>query len=129
MKIPIYDRIGGSAGVQAVVEALYARMLQDPEMAVFFEGVDLIQMKRKQRLFMSQLMGGPALADTPDLTAAHSHAVHRQGLQDAHYDKLVEYLRSALEDLNISTLLANEVVVLIERLRGDVLGREQRKAA
>ncbi len=129
MKLSIYDRIGGSAGVQAVVEALYARMLRDPEMAHFFESTDMVHMMRQQRLFMCRLMGGPTLGEMPDLTGAHTRAVHEQGLSDSHYDKLVVYLREALEDLNVSGLLANEIVVVIERLRGDVLGKEQRKAA
>jgi hemoglobin len=129
MKLSIYDRIGGSAGVQAVVEALYSRVLEDPEMARFFDGVDMVQMKRRQRLFMAQLMGGPPLGDVTNLTAAHAHSVRSQGLNDAHYDQLIKYLRAALEDLNFSALLASEIVATIERLRGDVLGQQQRKAA
>ncbi len=129
MKLSIYDRVGGSAGVQAIVQALYTRLLQDPEMARFFEGTDMAHMMRRQRLFMSQILGGPTLADMPDLTVVHSHAVHTRGLNDAHYHKLVVYLRGALEDLNVSPILAKEVVAVIERLRGDVLGQNQRKAA
>jgi hemoglobin len=129
MKLSIYDRVGGSAGVQAVVEALYNRLMMDPEMARFFEGVDMEHMKRRQRLFMSQLLGGPVLAEMPDMTLAHSRAVHVHGLDDAVFDRFIEHLRAGLIDLNMSQLVANEIVAVLERLRGDVLGKGAQKRA
>jgi hemoglobin len=129
MKLSIYDRIGGSAGVQAVVEALYNRLMLDPEMARFFEGVDMVHMKRRQRLFMSQLLGGPALAEMPDMAVAHARAVHVHGLDDAVFDRFIDHLRTGLADLNASPLVTNEIVATLERLRGDVLGKGAHKRA
>lgn len=129
MKLSIYDRIGGSAGVQAIVEALYTRLMLDPDLARFFIGVEMEEMKRRQRLFMSQLMGGPTLAEMPDMTVAHARAVHVHGLDDEVFDAFVEHLRAGLADLNVSPPLSSEIVAVIERLRGDVLGKSAQKRA
>jgi len=37
----VYDAIGGSAAVAAAVDVLYARLLADPQLAHYFDGVDV----------------------------------------------------------------------------------------
>jgi hemoglobin len=129
MQLSLYDRLGGSAGVHAVVEALYVRLLEDPEIALFFEGVDIDSMKRRQRVYMCQLFGGPMLTEAPDLSAVHAHLVAGQGLDDSHYDKFLECLGKALIGLNVQIHLAAEIETQMESLRPIILGRAARKAA
>jgi hypothetical protein len=56
----IYDAIGGEATVGAVVDELYRRLLDDSAPKRYFDGVDMVQLARHQRAFITAALGGPA---------------------------------------------------------------------
>ncbi len=59
MKTP-YELLGGAETVNRLVEAFYPKVLTDPDLSPLFpEGVEEIM--RKQRMFLTQFLGGPAL--------------------------------------------------------------------
>ncbi|MCI3919520.1 globin [Paenibacillus sp. TRM 82003] len=55
----IYETLGGAPVVDALVEAFYPRVVKDPDLAPLFEGGDLDEVIRKQKLFLTQFLGGP----------------------------------------------------------------------
>jgi len=56
----LYSEIGGQNTIEKLVEAFYPRVYADPELAPLFEG-DMEEIKRKQKMFLPQFLGGPAL--------------------------------------------------------------------
>jgi hemoglobin len=68
-----YDAIGGGPAVSAVVNDFYVRVLEDPQLAPYFEGVDIPRLKRHQVLLVTQVLGGPANYDGRALDEAHEH--------------------------------------------------------
>ena len=46
----LYERIGGSAAVDAAVNLLYEKVLEDNRINHFFEGVDIASLRDKQNL-------------------------------------------------------------------------------
>lgn len=56
----LYAEIGGQETIDKLVNAFYPRVYEDQELAPLFEG-DMEEIKRKQRLFLPQFLGGPAL--------------------------------------------------------------------
>jgi truncated hemoglobin YjbI len=52
-----YDIVGGGSAVGGVVNDFYERVLGDPQLAPYFEGVDLARLKRHQVLLISQVLG------------------------------------------------------------------------
>ncbi len=44
----LFERLGGSAAVEAAVYVFYNRIIADAELAPFFEGVDVKKLHRKQ---------------------------------------------------------------------------------
>lgn len=56
----IYEEIGGQETIDKLVNAFYPRVYADPELRPLFEG-DMEEIKRKQRMFLPQFLGGPAL--------------------------------------------------------------------
>lgn len=56
----LYSEIGGQETIDKLVEAFYPRVYDDPELKPLFEG-DMEEIKRKQRMFLPQFLGGPAL--------------------------------------------------------------------
>ncbi len=89
-----YERVGGGPAVSAVVDRFYQLVLGDEELAGFFEGTDMAQLKRHQVLLVSQVMGGPAQYDGRDLREAHS----RLDISRGDFGKVVAHLGQALEE-------------------------------
>ncbi|NHC19180.1 globin [Bacillus sp. MM2020_4] len=56
----LYSEIGGQETIDQLVNAFYPRVYDDPELAPLFEG-DMNEIMRKQRMFLPQFLGGPAL--------------------------------------------------------------------
>jgi hemoglobin len=56
----LYTEIGGQETIDKLVDAFYPRVYADEELRPLFEG-DMEEIKRKQRMFLPQFLGGPAL--------------------------------------------------------------------
>ena len=54
----IFDRIGGVDAVAAVVDMFYERVLADPTLAYFFDGVNMELQKERQRQFITEAWVG-----------------------------------------------------------------------
>jgi len=55
-----YELIGGEETVQNLVNAFYPKVYADPDLSPLFEG-DMKEIKRKQKMFLTQFLGGPTL--------------------------------------------------------------------
>lgn len=56
----IYEEIGGRETIDKLVDAFYPRVYKDEDLIPLFQG-DIEEIKRKQHMFLSQFLGGPAL--------------------------------------------------------------------
>lgn len=56
----LYSEIGGQETIDKLVNAFYPRVYADLELRPLFEG-DMEEIKRKQRMFLPQFLGGPTL--------------------------------------------------------------------
>jgi hemoglobin len=118
----LYDQIGGQAAVEAAVDIFYRKVLTDDRISHFFEGVDMDHQIAKQKAFLTMAFGGPANYSGHDMRRAHAHLVQR-GLNDTHFDAVVELLGGTLAELNVPTPLIAKVAAIAESTRADVLGR------
>ena len=120
--INLYERIGGKQAVGVAVEEFYRRVLADERISRFFEGVDMKRQMGKQRAFLTMAFGGPTKYEGKDMRAAHAHLVAR-GLNDTHFDAVVENLTATLKSLGVKEEDIAEVARICESTRSDVLGR------
>lgn len=118
----LYDDIGGAAAVQAAVGRFYIKLLGDPTLAPFFEGVSMERQRAKQVAFLTMAFGGPSEYDGHDLRAAHKHLVAR-GLTDAHFDAVAGHLGTSLMELKVDPVLISQVLGVVAGTKGDVLSR------
>ncbi|MCM3402470.1 globin [Cytobacillus oceanisediminis] len=56
----LFEEIGGTETIEKLVEAFYPRVYADPVLRPLFEG-DIEDIKRKQKMFLTQFLGGPPL--------------------------------------------------------------------
>lgn len=118
----LFDRLGGEAAIEAAVVDFYERVMSDPSLAPFFDGLDMDAQIKKQIAFMTMAFAGPTRYTGRDLRTAHAKLVKR-GLNDAHFDSIQTHLRETLEDLGVDGTTVTEVAGIVETTRKDVLGR------
>ncbi|HHS84045.1 MAG TPA: group 1 truncated hemoglobin [Gammaproteobacteria bacterium] len=122
MSNSLFDRLGGDSAVNAAVDLFYRKVLVDERINHFFQGIDMDRQAAKQKAFLTMAFGGPNSYTGEDMRKGHAHLVER-GLDDSHFDAVVENLGSTLTELGISDDLISEVVAICESTRDDVLCR------
>ncbi|HXH71352.1 MAG TPA: group 1 truncated hemoglobin [Mariprofundaceae bacterium] len=118
----LYDQLGGSAAVNAAVDVFYRKVLGDPYVVRFFEGVDMAKQAAKQKAFLTMAFGGPHNYTGKDMREGHRHLV-KMGMNDSHFDHILVHLRSTLAELGVGDNLIQQVVAIAESTREDVLDR------
>jgi hemoglobin len=118
----LYERIGGEGAVNAAVDVFYRKVLADDRINMFFEGVDMEKQAAKQKAFLTFAFGGPASYSGKDMREGHAHLVER-GLNDSHFDAVMENLGATLTELGVPGDLIGEAAAIAESVRDDVLGR------
>ena len=122
MSDSLYNKIGGDAAVNAAVDIFYRKVLADDRISQFFEGVDMEQQAAKQKGFLTLAFGGPSHYTGKDMREGHAHLVAR-GLNDTHFDAVMEHIGATLKELNVPDELIAEAAAIAESTRNDVLGR------
>ncbi len=116
----LYERIGGAAAVDAAVDIFYRKVLADDRISDFFEDVDMDRQIGKQKAFLTMAFGGPNNYDGKSMRDAHKHLVAR-GLDENHFDAVVENLANTLGELGVAAEDIAEVGEIAGSVRGDVL--------
>lgn len=118
----LYERLGGEPAVNTAVDIFYRKVLSDYRINRFFDNVDMEKQAAKQKAFLTMAFGGPHHYSGEDMRKGHAHLV-KMGLDDSHFDAVVENLIATLEELNVPQELITEVVAICETTRNDVLGK------
>ena len=112
-----YDVVGGGPAVNAVVNDFYERVLSDPQLAPYFERVDLARLKRHQVLLISQVLGGPANYDGRPLDQAHA------GLGISHDDlaAVVSHLVAAMREAKVPEDILLRTIAVVASTEPDIV--------
>jgi hemoglobin len=115
----LFERLGGMVSVDLAVDRFYGRVLDDPELAPFFEHVAMPRQRAHQKAFLAMALGGPARYEGRGLHEAHAHL----GINDRHVDLVAGHLAAVLAELGVAAELVDEVITAVDGLRATVLGR------
>jgi hemoglobin len=118
----LYEQLGGEAAVNAAVDIFYRKVLSDHRINRFFDDVDMAKQAAKQKAFLTMAFGGPHNYTGEDMRKGHAHLV-KLGLDDSHFDAVMENLGATLAELNVPQELIAQVAAIGESTRNDVLGR------
>src|SRR3954468_14992773 len=116
----LYDQLGGEAAVDAAVDVFYRKVLSDDRVSRFFDDVDMDRQIAKQKGFLTMVFGGPVAYTGKDMRAGHARLV-AMGLNDSHFDAVVELLGQSLTELSVPASLIAQVATIAESTRADVL--------
>lgn len=118
----LYERIGGEAAVNAAVELFYRKVLEDYRINRFFDNTDMDRQIAKQKAFFTMAFGGPNNYTGQDMRNAHAGMV-KNGLNEDHFNVVMEHLGATLVELNVPAELISEAATIAESTRSHVLGR------
>ena len=118
----LYDELGGRDALQAALDRFYEKVMADPPVATFFDGLDVEQIKSKQLAFWAVALGGDGAHDGTDLGAAHAGARAR-GLDEPSFDRFIGHFRATLDELGVPEDKIRQVLAVTDRHKAEVLGR------
>ena len=120
--LTLFEQLGGEAAVDAAVDIFYGKVLADYRINRFFNGVDMEKQAVKQKAFLTMAFGGPVNYTGKDMRDGHAKLV-KMGLDDSHFDAVMENLKNTLAELQVPQNLIDQVDALAETTRADVLSR------
>ena len=117
----LYEKLGDEAIAKAV-DKFYEKVLADDRVNGFFKGVDMDRQRAMQTAFLTYAFGGPNHYEGRDLRAVHAHLVAR-GLNDTHFDIIVEHLGNTLKEMGVSDEDIAQAAKVANSVRNDVLNK------
>jgi hemoglobin len=119
----LYERIGGEAAVDAAVDLFYVKVLADQRINHFFSNTNMTQQRQHQKMFLTYAFGGLPSYPGQGMRMAHAHLVEKLGLNDRHFDAVIENIGAALKELKVPAALIAEAAAIAESVRHDVLNK------
>lgn len=120
--VSLYDRLGGEGAINAAVDVFYDKVLSDYRINRFFENTDMAKQVEHLKAFMILAFGGPNHYTGRSLRDAHARLV-KKGLNDFHFDAVLEHFGATLQQLDVPADLIAEAAAIAESVRDEVLCR------
>jgi hemoglobin len=114
----LYDRIGGAAALEKIVDRFYDRVLADPELAPFFEHSSMDKLRGMQREFLGAMLGGPMRYTGSSLSQAHAG----RGITLSHYRRFADHFLDTLQDMGVAKQDMDEVLDRLNMYADDIRG-------
>lgn len=109
--------------IDAVVDFLYRKAIEDKHVNRFFEDIDLDRLRHRQKVFLMMALSGPL----NDSTKARMRRIHapllKWGLDDSHFDRILEHVAEGLRACQVDGEVIAAAARNLEGFRDDVLGR------
>ncbi len=119
----LIDAVGGQAGIDRLVGALYFQILNDPRVSAFFDDAPIERILAHQKRFLAVALGGKTDYDGRSLAEAHADLVARRGLNETHFDVVVEHLETTLWELSVPERVTRQVVERVAATRSDLFAK------
>ena len=117
----LYERLGGAARVEALVDDLSRRLLEHEHLGPAFAGRDLEVLQQHRTAYLAVILDGPENYEGRSMREAHQPL----GLSEADMMAFLSVLRSVLDDAHVPEPDAAAVLRAIERLRPAIVAAPQ----
>ncbi|MGI9824234.1 group I truncated hemoglobin [Agromyces sp. Marseille-Q5079] len=117
LEVSDYTAVGGAPAITAVVNRFYDLVVADERLAGYFEGVEMVRLKRHQVALVSQVMGGPVEYEGRELRAAHEG----MGISSDDFAVVVGHLVTALTEAGVPSEIIGRVGVALGGTEADIV--------
>src|SRR5437879_1079131 len=118
----LYDELGGEEAISAALDRFYPKVLTDPLLSPYFQGIDMTRLKGMAQAFLALAFGGPNAYDGPGLRAIHA-GPRLKGMNDEVFDRFMFHFGATLQELGVPDDKLAQVAAIAGGARADVLGR------
>jgi hemoglobin len=115
----LYDRLGGETAIAAVVDDFIKNVAADKRINKFFAKANIDLLKVRLTKQICQATGGPCIYTGRDMKSAHAG----MGIQNKHFDALVQDLGKSLKKFKVPAKEQKELVAALAPMRKDIVTR------
>lgn len=115
--VPLFERLGGNAGVSTVVGLSLTRASQDPRTQRSFDGIKIEAIQKSLTQQICSLTGGGCIYEGETMARSHQDLK----ITASEFDALVEMLRQELERAGIAAGAKNELLRLLAPMKRDIV--------
>lgn len=119
----LYERLGGLAAIEAIVEGLFDRIDKDDRINYVFFGANLPTLKARYKKYLGHAFGGPTWVPR-DLRDAHCQANRGESVTGTQYGAVLELAIDAMLELGIGMTIVEEVTYELLSVYGDILNKD-----
>src|SRR5262245_37999726 len=116
----LYERLGGYDGLAAIVDDLLPRLLDDPQLGVYWKGKCKDSLRKDRQLFVDFLgsaFGGPVFYPGRDMKTSHDGL----GITENEWSRFIEHVVAGLKNLEIADREAAEFLAAAVSLKLDIV--------
>jgi hemoglobin len=117
MEASLYDRLGGKAAIEAVVEDLVRRCAEDDRINRKFVRTDIPRLKKMLVDQVCEATGGPCRYTGRDMRETHDG----MGVTAGEFDALVEDLVQTLDQFRVTKPEQDELLGALAPMRGEIV--------
>jgi hemoglobin len=115
----LYQQLGGSDGIRALVQNLLQRSLDDRRIAHHFADTDMERLEQKLVEQLCELSGGPCRYSGDTMEQVHGGF----NISEGDFNALVENLQLAMAERGIAEGAQNRLLALLAPMRQQVIYR------
>lgn len=116
-EISLFEQLGGSEAIKAIVDQFYERVLADSVLKPYFAKINIERLKGRQTMFFTQVLGGPAVYKGRDINKAQE----KLAVEPMHFDLVAGHLIETLKSLGVSPQYIEAVIQVITPLAPDIV--------
>ncbi len=113
----LYDKYGGFATINSIVTDFYDNLLENNDVAHFFENVSLERLIDHQTKFLCQVLGGPSEYTGKELSAAHQN----MNISDADFGTVATILKQTLEDAGVEPEDLDTIIGIVASTKDQIV--------
>lgn len=115
----IYQGLGGQAGIEALVDDLLEKIVDDDRINHYFVDTDLFRFRGKLIEQICAEAGGPCVYTGEPMATVHAG----HGIDEAAFNALVEDLIAAMDDNAIPVTVQNRLLGRLAPMHGEIVER------
>ncbi|MCF2146005.1 group 1 truncated hemoglobin [Desmonostoc muscorum LEGE 12446] len=115
----LYDKIGGKATIEKVVDELHKRIVADNTLKPFFASTDMVKQRNHQIAFFSQIFEGPKEYSGRAMDKTHTG----MALQQSHFDAIAKHLSESMSVAGVSADDTKAALDRVSNLKGAILNK------
>lgn len=115
----LYDRLGGTPAITAVVDDFLANVVADARINARFANTDAAHLRQMLIDQICEATGGPCKYTGKNMIEAHTG----MGITEDEFNALVEDLVKSLDKFQVGETEKNELLTALGGMKGDIVGR------